>query len=173
MNDEFVRDPNDQRMIDQRSKEQTAARFSNRPVPKLLYLDEYERRERLNCPICGWSGLAEDAGGEAFDALFDVCCPECDQMLLIVDYRRSTDPVPAIDDGMGPPLTALEYDDLMALDPAAHIRGPDETGTVEQQVNVAVMGHLIGCELFNGYLPAEDAVRAAIMRLLRARKVIE
>ena len=41
---------------------------------------------------CGWSGVADDGDDEYYDDLFDVKCPRCFQMLLIVSHRRSRRP---------------------------------------------------------------------------------
>ena len=39
------------------------------------------RDEPMTCPSCGWTGDAKDYKDFHSD-LFDVCCPECDRMIL-------------------------------------------------------------------------------------------
>ncbi len=51
---------------------------------------DYDRAQTLTCPICHWSGTPETAGGEYYDALFDISCPFCDKMLLIVEYALAS-----------------------------------------------------------------------------------
>src|SRR5262245_12099728 len=47
---------------------------------------EYSNEMELVCPICGWIGLAKDAESEEYKDLFDVSCPKCSKMLLVVPY---------------------------------------------------------------------------------------
>jgi hypothetical protein len=47
---------------------------------------EFDSGIPLECSECGWFGTAAEASTEYFDALFDVSCPKCDKMLLIVSY---------------------------------------------------------------------------------------
>lgn len=46
--------------------------------------DEH-RDEPVTCPSCGWTGDATDYKDFHSD-LFDVCCPECDRMIVIVPF---------------------------------------------------------------------------------------
>lgn len=46
---------------------------------------DYDPDALLDCPACGWSGPGR-GHEELFHALFDVRCPECDCMLLVVQY---------------------------------------------------------------------------------------
>lgn len=51
---------------------------------------DYDRDAPLSCPACGWTGTG--AGNEnAFRDLLDVCCPACDDMLLVVNYPTLTE----------------------------------------------------------------------------------
>jgi hypothetical protein len=52
----------------------------------IAYWDFDSRRDDpVTCPACNWTGSA--LGIQDFHAdLFDVCCPECDGMILIVPY---------------------------------------------------------------------------------------
>lgn len=47
---------------------------------------DYEENEELTCPRCGWNGTAKEGDKESYSELFDVSCPNCEQMLLIVSY---------------------------------------------------------------------------------------
>ncbi len=62
----------------------TAARYRAGPSAKMLRRDEYDRDVGLTCHDCRWRGLARDADHETFEDVFDVSCPRCGQMLLIV-----------------------------------------------------------------------------------------
>ena len=46
---------------------------------------DMHRDEPVTCPSCGWTGDAKDYKDFHSD-LFDVCCPECDRMILIVPF---------------------------------------------------------------------------------------
>jgi hypothetical protein len=47
---------------------------------------DYEENEELTCPRCDWNGTAKEGDTEFHRELFDVSCPNCEQMLLIVSY---------------------------------------------------------------------------------------
>jgi len=51
--------------------------------------DEYsqhDKQQELECPICGWKGVEKDASVEYHDVLYDVSCPNCDKMLVVISY---------------------------------------------------------------------------------------
>jgi hypothetical protein len=50
------------------------------------YYTEYSKAMPLVCDGCGWSGPAKEACMEMYDDLFDLECPTCLKMLLIVPY---------------------------------------------------------------------------------------
>jgi DNA-directed RNA polymerase subunit RPC12/RpoP len=50
------------------------------------YYEEYSKEMELVCPSCGWIGHAKDAESEEYKDLFDVSCPKCSKMLLVVPY---------------------------------------------------------------------------------------
>jgi predicted RNA-binding Zn-ribbon protein involved in translation (DUF1610 family) len=52
----------------------------------LEYYNEYRKDRTTSCPDCGWTGVAGDLAMEMYDELFDLSCPKCDKMLLIVAY---------------------------------------------------------------------------------------
>ncbi len=51
---------------------------------------EYDPDAPLTCPDCGWSGSGAGSQ-ELFEELFDVSCPQCDSMLLIVPYPTAAE----------------------------------------------------------------------------------
>ena len=44
----------------------------------------YDEDRPVTCPGCGWNGPAKDGSQGLYKELFDVSCPRCDTMLLIV-----------------------------------------------------------------------------------------
>lgn len=52
---------------------------------RIIEYRQYNEKEILECPLCHWHGTAE-GHIEYYDDLFDVSCPICDKMLLVVSY---------------------------------------------------------------------------------------
>ncbi len=52
---------------------------------------DLDENEELTCPRCGWNGTAKEGDTELYRELFDVSCPKCEQMLLIVSYPTTAD----------------------------------------------------------------------------------
>ena len=52
---------------------------------RIIEYSEFKDEEILECPICHWKGTAE-GNKEYYDDLFDVSCPICDKMILVVSY---------------------------------------------------------------------------------------
>lgn len=78
------------------------------------YYDQHDG-DALGCSACDWSGTNGDGSTESFQDLFDISCPKCDTMLLIVSY-------PMIEQVRA----AAEQGDKRALaDLAAHEKGED------------------------------------------------
>jgi hypothetical protein len=82
--EDWIRDPESARRIEERTRHSTAAVHSSEPAARVLEYVEYHANERLICPRCGWSGQAGDAAIEYYEELFDVSCPRCEKMLLVV-----------------------------------------------------------------------------------------
>ena len=83
----WTRDDESARRVAQRTqKYSTAAKYSTEPPALLLGAYEYRENERLACPHCGWSGQAGEADRGFYEELFDVSCPRCEKMLLVVSY---------------------------------------------------------------------------------------
>jgi hypothetical protein len=89
MSEGSKRDEGSARRIRERTAESTAAIHSSEPAAFLLAYYEYHGDEQLACPRCGWSGLARDGSQELHRELFDVSCPSCDKMLLVVSFPTS------------------------------------------------------------------------------------
>lgn len=54
---------------------------------QIIEYPDYTETMSLECPACGWSGTPEGSGWiEYHDDLFDVSCPNCEKMLLVVSY---------------------------------------------------------------------------------------
>jgi hypothetical protein len=53
---------------------------------KILNYYAFDDGAEITCPECGWSGAAREASVEYYKELFDVSCPRCDRMILIVNY---------------------------------------------------------------------------------------
>lgn len=112
----------------------SASEFSMTSAKHPSYWD-YEPDASLECPACGWSGPAS-GHEEPFRGLFDVKCPECDRILLVVGYPTSEETRTAASAGNPRAISALPEveareelrrlrDMLELTDPAAL---PDLTG---------------------------------------------
>jgi hypothetical protein len=77
---EELRDPKTGELVS------TTARYGSGPSARLLGYYGYDPATPLECPACGWSGAGKDASQEMHQELFDVSCPRCDQMLLVVSF---------------------------------------------------------------------------------------
>jgi hypothetical protein len=56
------------------------------PAKKMEY-EDYSEDMPIECPVCGWEGTPKSSGWiETHDVLLDVSCPNCEKMLLIVNY---------------------------------------------------------------------------------------
>ena len=51
------------------------------------------KQHTYQCKSCGWEGLGLDLrNGEMFDALFELNCPSCFEMVTFVPYPSSREP---------------------------------------------------------------------------------
>jgi len=64
----------------------TAEHYSDGPHAKVLRYYQYEPANEIICAACGWKGTGGQAAQNMFDELFDLCCPRCETMLLVVGY---------------------------------------------------------------------------------------
>jgi hypothetical protein len=60
--------------------------YKQGPAARVCDIYDYDEQAPLECPVCHWAGLAGDGAREYYRELFDVSCPRCDNMLLIVPY---------------------------------------------------------------------------------------
>jgi len=85
--EDWVRDEESARRIRERTiRHSTEAKFGTSEPAMLLEYYEYNAHERLTCPNCFWSGQAGDATLDHHEELFDVTCPRCEKMLLVVGH---------------------------------------------------------------------------------------
>ena len=52
---------------------------------KIIEYKDFDKNKTIECPGCGWKGKAE-GNIDLYEKLFDVSCPKCEKMLLIVNY---------------------------------------------------------------------------------------
>jgi hypothetical protein len=50
------------------------------------YYTEFSEEMPLVCPNCHWTGAAKDGDMGEYKDLFDVSCPKCSKMLLVVPF---------------------------------------------------------------------------------------
>jgi len=64
----------------------TAEHHSSGQSAKVLTYWHFDRGSALDCPVCGWHGSGDQADMNVVDELFDLSCPSCDRMLVIVGF---------------------------------------------------------------------------------------
>src|SRR2546427_54698 len=64
----------------------TMGQYRSGPYAKPLRYYEYDEDDELACWNCGWRGAGCDGSREFHRELFDVSCPRCDTMLVIVSH---------------------------------------------------------------------------------------
>jgi hypothetical protein len=85
--EDWIRDEESANRIRERTaRYSTQAKYSSKPAALLMDYYEYNKHERVSCPVGDWSGQAGQASIGYRDELFDVSCPVCGTMLLIVVY---------------------------------------------------------------------------------------
>ena len=61
--------------------------FMSQNPARIIEHVNYNENMSLECPVCKWKGTPKESGWiEYYDDLFDVSCPNCEKMLLIVSY---------------------------------------------------------------------------------------
>ncbi len=73
-------------LTDPDTGERLTSRHLSSPGPHARPIGNYEYDENMElaCWKCGWRGTAGEGSREWYEELFDISCPRCDQMLLIV-----------------------------------------------------------------------------------------
>jgi len=87
---------------------------------------EYDPQAPLRCPSCGWQGPGEGLE-ELFTGLFDVKCPECECILLVVTY--ATDEETRLAAAAGNPRANAELVHLGVRSDLSHLREQFELTT--------------------------------------------
>jgi hypothetical protein len=87
---------------------------------------DMHRGDPLTCPSCGWTGDAEDYKDFHSD-LFDVCCPECDRMILVVPFPTVAETRAAAASGNQGAAASLPDMEAQEKKRAAWARRADET----------------------------------------------
>ncbi len=64
----------------------TAEHYSDGPRTKVLRYYQYDAAQEISCSKCHWKGTGSQGAQHMFDELFDVRCPSCGTMLLIIGY---------------------------------------------------------------------------------------
>jgi hypothetical protein len=75
----------DLRFISRRIFSMGAGALMIKDPAKIIEYFDYNENTDLECPVCNWKGKPE-GNIEYYDSLFDVTCPNCDKMLLVVGY---------------------------------------------------------------------------------------
>ncbi|TML00339.1 MAG: hypothetical protein E6G34_02310 [Actinobacteria bacterium] len=65
-------------------RQTTLGRHRSGPYAKPLRYSEYDENAQLACWNCDWRGPAREGSRESYEELFDISCPRCETMLLIV-----------------------------------------------------------------------------------------
>ena len=50
------------------------------------YYDDDWRAQHTDCPNCHWSGTPAEMDSEVYRELIEFSCPNCDQILLMVEH---------------------------------------------------------------------------------------
>ncbi len=63
--------------------------YASKGSKSCVYLGDYTDDIQLECSVCGWKGTGKEAGGPDYgEQVGDICCPNCDKMVLVIDYWR-------------------------------------------------------------------------------------
>ena len=64
----------------------TAEHYSSGPTAKVVRYWQFDWGATVDCPACGWRGTGQEADMNLFSELFDLRCPSCDRMVVIVSF---------------------------------------------------------------------------------------
>jgi len=64
----------------------TADLYMSGQAARVIDYADFDEGASLECPVCHWVGAVREGSREYYRDLFDVSCPRCDKMLLIVGY---------------------------------------------------------------------------------------
>jgi hypothetical protein len=63
--------------------------FLSKNPAKIIRSKDFNKNDKIVCPVCGWKGTSEDNIEYYEDPVADVCCPICGDMILVIDYSVS------------------------------------------------------------------------------------
>ncbi len=80
----------DLKFISKGLQSMNALYYAAKKAKSYVYLSDYTDDIQLECSVCGWKGTGKEAGGmDLGEQAGDICCPNCDKMVLVIDYYRS------------------------------------------------------------------------------------
>jgi hypothetical protein len=114
-------------------KDKTLENMMAHPAKIIRYYD-FDNKQIIECPVCGWSGLP-DGYKNYYNDLFDVCCPKCDKMILIVGYPTEEETKEAANKGNQEAKENLSVfsvrNAFMQNFEEKKLKGPDELPDIE------------------------------------------
>jgi hypothetical protein len=67
-----------------------AVDFMSKNRAKIIEYREYSEDMPIQCPVCMWKGTPKTSDWiEYYDDLLDVSCPNCEKMILVVNYPQA------------------------------------------------------------------------------------
>jgi hypothetical protein len=81
---------------------------------RILDYYDYDEKAKIQCPNCDWSGPGSSGGMEIHSELFDVSCPRCRTMLLIVGYPTIEETKAAAE--VGNPAALADMDQALMVE---------------------------------------------------------
>ena len=63
-----------------------ANEFMAESPAKIIEYEEQKEISGLECPVCHWKGTMEEGVSEYYDMLMDISCPNCDKIILVINY---------------------------------------------------------------------------------------
>jgi hypothetical protein len=80
----------------------------------------YDEAAPLTCPGCGWTGPGAKADKNHYAQLFDLSCPQCDRMLVIVAYLTIDETRAEAERGNPRAIAALQHVETIETVQALH-----------------------------------------------------
>ena len=124
--------------------------FMSETPARIIEYRDYDENVILECPICKWKGKPE-GHIEYYNDLFDVSCPNCDKMLLIVSYPLVTKieffgkigwNITFISEEIGKIKTSLEVkEQVLSICDAISSEVLSKIGDVDNEILIAELKH--------------------------------
>jgi hypothetical protein len=109
--------------------------YKRGPAAKTRNYYDYDEPEMIECPQCRWVGSGAEGSGEYYRELFDVSCPRCDKMLLIISYPTIEETKAAAAAGNPRALEAMHgverREKFLRLFEARKLRSPEQLPDLE------------------------------------------